>query len=46
MNTMGRIEILSSVRDADNFRLYHTPGIGWRKPIKFRSVPEGTKGMW
>ena len=28
-----------SVGDADNFRLYHTPGIGWRWPFKFRRIP-------
>jgi len=33
-----------SVGDADNFRLYHTPGFGWRWPLKFRSVPETVKG--
>lgn len=32
-----------SVGDADNFRLYHTPGIGWRWPLKFRTVPS-TRG--
>ena len=30
---------LRSVGDADNFRLYHTPGIGWRWPLKFRTIP-------
>ncbi|KAI0705983.1 hypothetical protein C8T65DRAFT_740708 [Cerioporus squamosus] len=29
------------VGDADNFRLYHTPGIGWRWPLKFRRIPLG-----
>ena len=33
-----------SVGDADNFRLYHTPGFGWRWPIKFRIIPSKTKG--
>ena len=28
-----------SVGDADNFRLYHTPGFGWRGLLKFRHVP-------
>jgi hypothetical protein len=28
-----------SVGDADNFRLYHTPGIGWSWPMKFRRIP-------
>ncbi|EIW56856.1 SNase-domain-containing protein [Trametes versicolor FP-101664 SS1] len=32
---------VTSVGDADNFRLYHTPGIGWRWPLKFRSIPVG-----
>jgi len=32
-----------SVGDADNFRLYHTPGFGWRGPFKFRHVPPVTK---
>ncbi|KAI0632698.1 hypothetical protein C8Q77DRAFT_1059037 [Trametes polyzona] len=30
---------VTSVGDADNFRLYHTPGIGWRWPLKFRRIP-------
>ncbi|KZT67893.1 SNase-domain-containing protein [Daedalea quercina L-15889] len=34
---------VTSVGDADNFRLYHTPGIGWRWPLKFRTVP-ATRG--
>jgi hypothetical protein len=29
------------VGDADNFRLYHTPGFGWRWPLKFRHIPSG-----
>ncbi|KAG0691481.1 hypothetical protein DFH29DRAFT_986269 [Suillus ampliporus] len=28
--------VVTSVGDADNFRLYHTPAIGWRWPLKFR----------
>jgi hypothetical protein len=32
------------VGDADNFRLYHTPGFGWRGPFKFRRVPTNPKG--
>ena len=36
--------LILSVGDADNFRLYHTPGLGWRWPLKFRSIPETTKG--
>jgi hypothetical protein len=35
-----------SVGDADNFRLYHTPGIGWRWPLKFRFVPKTAKGEY
>jgi len=31
--------VVTSVGDADNFRLYHTPGFGWRGPFKFRHVP-------
>jgi len=30
---------VTSVGDADNFRLYHTPGFGWRGPLRFRHVP-------
>lgn len=37
--------LMISVGDADNFRLYHTPGFGWRLPFKFRSVPTTPKGM-
>ena len=33
--------MIGSVGDADNFRLYHTPGIGWRWPLKFRRIPVG-----
>lgn len=33
-----------SVGDADNFRLYHTPGLFWSLPLKFRRVPTVTKG--
>jgi hypothetical protein len=32
-----------SVGDADNFRLYHTPGFGWRWPLKFRRIPKGAR---
>jgi endonuclease YncB( thermonuclease family) len=35
-----------SVGDADNFRLYHTPGFGWRWPLKFRRVPTLSKGSF
>ncbi|KAJ3769639.1 hypothetical protein FB446DRAFT_747069 [Lentinula raphanica] len=37
--------VVSSVGDADNFRLYHTPGIGWSWPFKFRRVPSTTKEL-
>ena len=33
-----------SVGDADNFRLYHTPGFGWRGLLKFRHVPVTYRG--
>jgi len=32
--------VVTSVGDADNFRLYHTPGFGWRGPFKFRHIPK------
>ncbi|KAG8912288.1 putative endonuclease lcl3 [Tulasnella sp. 408] len=31
--------------DGDNFRLYHTPGLFWRWPIKLRKVPTETKAL-
>ncbi|KAI5992417.1 hypothetical protein EDD15DRAFT_2168046 [Pisolithus albus] len=34
--------IVTSVGDADNFRLYHTPGIGWGL---FRTVPTRAKDL-
>ncbi|KAF8836238.1 staphylococcal nuclease [Paxillus ammoniavirescens] len=37
--------VVTSVGDADNFRLYHTPGIGWRWPLKFRRVPTTSKDL-
>ncbi|OSD03841.1 SNase-domain-containing protein [Trametes coccinea BRFM310] len=36
---------VTSVGDADNFRLYHTPGIGWRWPFKFRRIPVGRSDL-
>ncbi|TFY56913.1 hypothetical protein EVG20_g8747 [Dentipellis fragilis] len=36
---------VTSVGDADNFRLYHTPGIGWRWPFKFRRVPTASRDL-
>ncbi|KAI0776651.1 SNase-domain-containing protein [Trametes elegans] len=32
---------VTNVGDADNFRVYHTPGLGWRWPLKFRRIPVG-----
>ncbi|KAI0041676.1 staphylococcal nuclease [Auriscalpium vulgare] len=37
--------VVTSVGDADNFRLYHTPGFGWRFPLKFRRIPSTTKDL-
>lgn len=39
------LTVHTSVGDADNFRVYHTPGIGWRWPLKFRTVPSSPKGV-
>ncbi|KAH0834176.1 SNase-domain-containing protein [Lanmaoa asiatica] len=36
--------VVTSVGDADDFRLYHTPGFGWRWPLKMRRVPTRRKG--
>ncbi|KAI3608704.1 mitochondrial protein [Moniliophthora roreri] len=36
---------VTSVGDGDNFRFYHTPGIGWRWPLKFRRIPETNKEL-
>ncbi|KAN0142068.1 hypothetical protein V8E53_000530, partial [Lactarius tabidus] len=30
--------VTSSMGDGDNFRFYHTPGFGWRGPLKFRQI--------
>ncbi|KAF7330349.1 hypothetical protein MVEN_02473200 [Mycena venus] len=38
----GRV---TSVGDSDNFRFYHTPGFGWRWPIKFRIIPSTAKDL-
>ena len=35
-----------SVGDADNFRLYHTPGPLWRFPLPLRRVPTQARGTW
>ncbi|KAF8064227.1 hypothetical protein FPV67DRAFT_209983 [Lyophyllum atratum] len=37
--------VVTSVGDADNFRLYHTPALGWRWPLKFRRIPSTSKGL-
>lgn len=37
--------VVTSVGDADNFRLYHTPSFGWRWPLKFRRVPTLSKEL-
>jgi len=37
--------VVTSVGDADNFRLYHTPGLFWRWPLKFRRIPSTTKEL-
>ncbi|KIO30478.1 hypothetical protein M407DRAFT_69214 [Tulasnella calospora MUT 4182] len=39
------VKVDSSVGDGDNFRLYHTPGLFWRWPIKLRRVPTETKAL-
>ena len=41
---LASASLLRSVGDADNFRLYHTPGFGWRGLLKFRHVPSTTRG--
>lgn len=40
---LQNIHVLS-VGDGDNFRLYHTPGLFWRWPLKLRRVPTIQKG--
>jgi len=42
--SLVRNRVTHRVGDADNFRLYHTPGFGWRGPFKFRHVPTSQKG--
>ncbi|PVF96787.1 SNase-domain-containing protein [Serendipita vermifera] len=37
--------VVTSVGDADNFRLYHTPGFGWNWPLKFRRIPSSAKDL-
>ncbi|TCD62835.1 putative endonuclease lcl3 [Steccherinum ochraceum] len=36
---------VTSVGDNDNFRLYHTPGIGWKWPLKLKRVPTKRDGL-
>jgi hypothetical protein len=42
--SLVRNRVTPRVGDADNFRLYHMPGFGWRGPFKFRHVPTNQKG--
>ncbi|KAF9528817.1 hypothetical protein CPB83DRAFT_853783 [Crepidotus variabilis] len=37
--------VVTSVGDADNFRLYHTPTIGFIWPLKWKTVPTTTKDL-
>ncbi|CAE6453935.1 unnamed protein product [Rhizoctonia solani] len=37
--------VVTRVGDADNFRLYHTPGPFWFWPFKFRKVPTNSKDL-
>ncbi|KDR73970.1 hypothetical protein GALMADRAFT_250697 [Galerina marginata CBS 339.88] len=38
--------VVTSVRDADNFRLFHTPALGFYTfPFKFRSIPSLSKDL-
>jgi len=37
--------VVTSVGDADNFRLYHTPGLGWSLPLKLRFIPSKSKDL-
>jgi hypothetical protein len=37
--------VVTSVGDGDNFRLYHTPGFGWRGLLKFRHIPKRSRGV-
>jgi len=32
--------VVTGVPDGDGFLLLHTPGPGWRWPLKFRGLPE------
>ncbi|KZT36256.1 nuclease [Sistotremastrum suecicum HHB10207 ss-3] len=35
--------VVTSVGDGDNFRLFHTPGLGWNWPLKVRRIPKKLK---
>ncbi|KAG9310867.1 SNase-domain-containing protein [Chiua virens] len=37
--------VVTSVGDADDFRLFHTPGFGWQWPLKIRRVPVRRKDL-
>ncbi|KAI9435460.1 hypothetical protein H4582DRAFT_1969525 [Lactarius indigo] len=37
--------VVTSVGDGDNFRLYHTPGFGWRGLLKFRHIPRRSREL-
>ncbi|KAH9003774.1 nuclease [Lactarius hatsudake] len=37
--------VVTRVGDGDNFRLYHTPGFGWRGPLKFRHIPRHSRDL-
>ncbi|GLB44574.1 putative to staphylococcal nuclease [Lyophyllum shimeji] len=37
--------VVTAVGDADNFRLYHTPALGWHWPFKFRRIPSANKDL-
>lgn len=37
--------VVTRVGDADNFRLYHTPGLFWHWPLKLRRIPAAAKDL-
>ncbi|KAF8809817.1 staphylococcal nuclease [Phlegmacium glaucopus] len=37
--------VVTSVADPDNFRLYHTPSLGYNWPFKFRRIPSTQKEL-
>ncbi|KNZ71309.1 hypothetical protein J132_00049 [Termitomyces sp. J132] len=45
LKKMTLTRFFCSVGDADNFRLYHTPPLGFRWPFKFRRVPSINKEL-